>query len=127
MGEAKRKAQRQAGRAAEIEREHEQFRCEMTEMANQHHEAMQGMTEREAADYVKGVIGSATIVYGVYQDAEAPNGVGLHIIKGKREMQVGVASRETIQVRVAAIPCIELEQAIAAEQVYGDGQLRNDS
>jgi hypothetical protein len=104
----------------------ERLEREMTGIANDHLTTMQGMTEREASDYVKKIIANATIVFGVYRDAEAPNGVGMHVIKGKRELQVSIASGETIEIRTDAVPCIELEQVIAAEQVYGDGQLKSD-
>ena len=99
----------------------------MTVRANERHEDMRGMTALEAWTYVKGVVEGATIVFGVFQDLAAANGVDMHIIKGKRELQVCIASGEPLQARVDAIPCICLEQAIAAEQVIGDGQLRGNS
>jgi hypothetical protein len=100
---------------------------QMVEIANRHQEAMQGMNSRAAGAYVRDAIANAPIMFGVYQDLGEPNGVGMHVIKGKRELQVSVASNETIQTRIDAVPCIELEQAIAAEQVLGDGKIRNDS
>jgi deoxyribodipyrimidine photolyase-like uncharacterized protein len=96
---------------------------EATEKANQHHEVMQGMTEREAAEYVKRVIANAPLVFGVYQDAESPIGVGMYVIKGKRELQASIAAGLPIQIEVNAIHCIEREQAIAAAEAYGDGQM----
>ena len=91
---------------------------EATEIANQHHETMLGMTEREAADYVKRVIADAPLVFGVYQDAGSPNGVGMYVIKGKTELLASVAAGLPIQIEVNAIPCIEREQAIAAARKY---------
>jgi hypothetical protein len=99
---------------------------EATEIANQHHEVMLGMTERDAADYVKRVIADAPPVFGVYQDAGSPNGVGMYVIKGKRELLASVAAGLPIQILVNAIPCIEREQAMAAAEVYGDGQIKSD-
>ena len=76
---------------------------EATEIANQHHEVMLGMTERDAADYVKRVIADAPLVFGVYQDAGSPNGVGMYVIKGKRELLASVAAGLPIQILVNAI------------------------
>ena len=95
-----------------------------TEIANQHHDVMQGMTERATADYVKRVIADAPLVFGVYQDAESPNGVGMYIIKGKRELQASIAAG--LPILVNAIPCIDREQAIAAAEAHGDGQIKSD-
>jgi hypothetical protein len=95
--------------------------------ANWHRRAMQGMSERDAGDYVKRTIDAATIVFGVYADAGSPNGVGLHIIKGKRELQVVIASSRPDQFLIDAIPCIKRAQAMAAAEVWGDGQIKSDS
>ena len=77
---------------------------EATEIANQHHEVMLGMTERDAADYVKRVIADAPLVFGVYQDAGSPNGVGMYVIKGKRELLASVAAGLPIQIRSTPSP-----------------------
>jgi hypothetical protein len=63
---------------------------------------------------VKTVIDAATIVFGTYPDAGSPDGMGMYIIKGKREL----ASGRSDQFPTTAIPCLELELAIAAEKNY---------
>jgi hypothetical protein len=87
---------------------------------------MEGMTGGEALNYVKCIIDAATIVYGVYPDVASPNGVGLHIIKSLRELQVVIASGKADLFKIDAISCIELEQAVAAAKVLGDGQVKSD-
>lgn len=101
-----------------------QFQRQMTEIANVHQIAMRGMNGQAALAYVKNIIDNATIVFGVYQDAASLNAVGMHVIKGVRELQAVVTSGKTEQLDAAAIPCIDLEQAIAAEQKLGDGLLK---
>jgi hypothetical protein len=82
----------------------EVLRRAATEIANQHREVMQGMTGREAADYVKRVIADASVMFGVYQDAGSHNGVGMYVIKGKRELQASIAAGLPIQIEVNAGP-----------------------
>jgi hypothetical protein len=104
----------------------EELLRQMTDVANRHQEAMRGMSEREAGTYVKRTIGAATIVVGIFADAGSPNGVGMHVIKGSRELQVVIASGQPDQFLIDAIPCVELEQAIAAAEVWGDGQIKSN-
>jgi len=104
----------------------EDFLRQLTDKANAHQEAMQDMTGGEAAEYVKGIIDNSTLVFGVFPDAKAPNGVSFHVIKGIREVQVVDASGKADQFSTDAVPCIELEQAIAAEEMWGDGQLKSN-
>jgi hypothetical protein len=110
----------------EFEAFEQTFEDAMADIANKHIAEMQGMTEREAASYVKNIIDTATIAVGVYPDADEFNGIGLHIIKGNREMQVLVASEEAGKFLIDAIPCTELEQAVAAAEAFGDGKIKSD-
>jgi hypothetical protein len=104
------------------------MRRRMTDLANEHAKEMQGMTDKEALQFVKRVINDAEVVWGVYQDATQPNGVGLHIIKGRRALSTISKSEQFVgkgfsfEMRFSAIRCDCLEQAIATEQVLGDGQ-----
>jgi len=94
----------------------------MIRAADLHYEVMEGMSDDEVGAYVKSVIDAATIVFGTYPDAGSPDGVGLHIIKGKREL----ASGRSDQFPTTAIPCLELELAVAAEKMFGDGARPGD-
>ena len=104
------------------------MRRRMTDVANEHTKEMRGMTEKEALQFVNRVIDDAEIVWGVYQDATQPNGVGLHIIKGRRALSTIIESGQFVgkgfafEMRMSAVPCNGLEQAVATEQVLGDGK-----
>jgi hypothetical protein len=104
----------------------EDFKRLMVDKANKHREAMEmeDMSGRQAMQYVEGIVDGAMIVFGVFPDAESPDGVGMHIIKGSRELQSVMASGRAKVVAIDAVPCIQLEQSIAAEQVLGDGKYK---
>jgi hypothetical protein len=72
----------------------------MLSLADRHYEAMEGMSDGEVVAYAKTVIDAATIVFGTYPDAGSPDGVGMYIIKGKREL----ASGRSDQCPTTAIP-----------------------
>ena len=91
------------------------------EIAEDHRRAMQGMSEHDALSYAHEQIENAPITVGVYPDQNEPDGVGLHLIKGRRELHALLANGGEQEYRVAAIPCVSLGQAVAAEHVLGDG------
>jgi hypothetical protein len=101
-------------------RDHADFTCMMIELANQRQLAMRGMSRRAAFRYVETIVADAEVVIGVWQDPSEPNGVGLHVIKGLRHLMTATASGEPARVSVEALPCIDREQAVAAEQRFGD-------
>jgi len=98
------------------------FKRLMVDKANTHREAMEDMSGKQAMQYVEGIVEGAVIVFGVFPDAESPDGVGMHIIKGLRELQSAMASGRAKAFAIDAVPCMQLEQARAAEQVLGDGK-----
>jgi hypothetical protein len=89
------------------------------EQANKQQVAMRGMTSKERFQHVKAILAENDVVVGVFQEPTVPYGVGTSLIKGEetleRIMKSGVAER----LRVNAIPCIDLEQAVAARKVLG--------
>jgi hypothetical protein len=94
---------------------------ELSDIANQHLAAMEGMTDREAYDYVKRLADASVIVLGVYPDASSSEGVDIYPIKGLRELETAAASLFSSRIRFEAIPCVDLEQAVAGEEMFGDG------
>jgi hypothetical protein len=100
----------------------EDLKRAMIDEANERTAEMRGMTSKQKGAYVRGVIENANLVYGVYQDAAAPDGVGMYIIKGRRELEASVASRKTVQLLTTAVACDCLERAVAAARVFGDGK-----
>jgi hypothetical protein len=101
-------------------RDHADFTRMMIALANQRQLAMCGMSRRAAFRYVESIVADAEVVIGVWQDPREPNGVGLHVIKGLRHLMTAAASGEPARVSVEAVPCIDREQAVAAEQRFGD-------
>jgi len=99
----------------------ETMKKQMTDKAHAHHEAMQGMSEKAAFRYIKNIITNADVMVGIRQDFAEPNGVGLHVIKGQRALAGIVASGEAERLRWEAVPCTEVEQAIATQNILGDG------
>ena len=71
--------------------------------------------------------GEAAIAFGVYPNAGAPHGMGLYVIKGGRYLQSIIMSGQQDRFPIDAIPCDNLEQAIAAEEAFGDEHIGNDN
>ena len=90
----------------------------MIALANQRQLAIRGMSKRTAFRYVETIVADAEVVIGVWQDPSEPNGVGLHVIKGLWHLITATASSEPPRVRVDAVPYIDREQAVAAEQRF---------
>jgi hypothetical protein len=96
------------------------LKARMVECANAHTEAMQGMNTTEALDYVRAVIDSNEVVFGVYPNASEPDGVGMRPIKGIADIWDVADSHSPERFLMNAVPCIEEAQAIAAARVLGD-------
>ena len=92
----------------------------MIALANQRQLAIRGMSKRAAFRYVETIVADAEVVIGVWQDPSEPNGVGLHVIKGLRHLMSATVSVEPPRVRVDAVPCVDRDQAVAAEQRFDD-------
>jgi hypothetical protein len=60
-----------------------EFKQRAVEMANRHHAAMQGMTKKQAMQFVKEILAENELVVAVWQDPDEPDGVGMLLIKGK--------------------------------------------
>jgi hypothetical protein len=88
-------------------------------MANKHQAAMATMPERERMDYVRKVVDEADLVWGVWQDGADP---AMDVIKGKHALADVLASGQSRQMRIDAIPCINYEQMVAARWMLGDGR-----
>ena len=96
------------------------FKARMVDLANAHAEAMRGMTPEATFDYVEDIVESSEVVFGLWHDDNEPNGIGMYVIKGSREMQAATVEKQDVKFRTDAVPCVSLEQAIAAKQMFGD-------
>ena len=98
----------------------EAFKTSLKEQYLARMEEMAGMSGRECMGIIKNIIAANDIVIGVWPDSAEPSGIGFHCIKGVNSLREIVASDKAETLALAVVPCIELEQAIAAQQVFGD-------
>jgi hypothetical protein len=92
----------------------EAFVRRLVEMANANDAGMDG-TMRP----VQELVAAHELVFGVWQDAVEPNGVGLLIVKGANRLRDISATGNTASCRITAIKCGSFEQAEALRQHVG--------
>ena len=63
---------------------------------------------------LKQFIDGAELIFAVYPDNDSSNGIGTLVLKGER-----FASGASVSVRVSAVSCVNLEQAVAADDLFG--------
>jgi hypothetical protein len=93
----------------------------IVDMAKAQTEAMRGMDPKAAFRHVRKIIDDNDVVFGVFQDHDSANGVGVKIIKGLPLVEAVATGGVTEMYRMAAVPCISPEQAFAVAEVLGDG------
>lgn len=74
---------------------------------------------------VKAILAAADLVFGLWQDAAEPGGVGTLLIKGDRALRTIVASNKASAMSMAAIPCTCFEQAVALKRTFGEPEAHN--
>ena len=93
----------------------------LVQMANNNADAMK---ERRNAngdlDSVREMLATCDLVYGVWQDANAPYGVDCLIIKGDPALHSVIDSGRSADLRMTALRCRNAEEAEAFRQVMGD-------
>ena len=92
-----------------------QIKRNMVEFVNDHFPEFS-----DSAFLIRKILDDNDVVFGLWQDASEPDGVGMNVIKGKNLIREVVASRKAAKVRIAAVPCKSAEHALATEQVCGD-------
>jgi hypothetical protein len=88
---------------------------EMVRKANEHHHSIN-------IEEIKEIIHEYDVVFGVYQDYDKAGGVGLQIIKGRPLLETCAMAPSSLLVRIEAIRCIDVEQAVAMSNAFGDGR-----
>ena len=73
----------------------------------------------ERSRHVMDLVAECDMVFGVWPDPDAPDGVGLAIVKGEDMMPPLVGFETEREVKVAAIPCACREIAAAARDAWG--------
>ena len=97
----------------------------MLEMANATRAILDGSTSQ-----IEKIIREHDLGVGVFQDVKSDDGVGFHVIKGRKRLQAIAAKAPEgstpiigpsgAKLRVTAVPCVELEQAIVVQRMWGD-------
>jgi hypothetical protein len=72
------------------------------------------------SDIMRKLIKDAALVIGVYPDRTQTCGVGLHIIKGHRQLKTVAAERKGKSTRLECLPCRSLEEAMTMQMVFGE-------
>ena len=71
-------------------------------------------------EMVEEIVEGAEIVFAVWQDRSARDGVGYMMVKGRAIARQAVAVKKSVSTRIAAIPCQNAEQAEALLQEFGE-------
>jgi hypothetical protein len=96
------------------------FVRKLVDMANAVGAGLDETDPRASVEVVAKIVGAADVVFGVWQDDDEPNGVGLHCIKGIERIAEIAHSGHAGELKLAAVPCTSVEQAIAAERRFGN-------
>jgi len=92
----------------------------IVEMANRFQEELIKVPADQRWQMVKQNVTDSDLVFAVWQERTAKNGVGYEIIKGQALLRKIFRSKKTQSICVAAIPCIEKAQAKAVLMVAGE-------
>jgi hypothetical protein len=88
----------------------------LVEIANKNAELNDGTTGP-----IKRIVADNDVVFAIWQDHSAPYGVNMLPIKGTQRLLEGTRYQIAITPRTSAIPVDNIEMAIAARDVLGDG------
>jgi hypothetical protein len=72
---------------------------------------------------LKAIIAENDVVLGIFNDDEDPRGWGHVIIKGEQALSESARTKTTVELKMAAIPCQEADEALAMRQVFDAGGL----
>jgi hypothetical protein len=89
-------------------------------LANVHVDAMHGMDQREAWQYVKQIVTGNDFVFALWRDTAKPGSVGVLMVKGVHRMFQDIANDVASQGDLTAIPCANREQAVFLKSKLGD-------
>jgi hypothetical protein len=103
------------GKPAQSAVERMRFVRNLVDLANRNEANMDGTMEP-----VERIVAAGDVVFAVWQDPEEENGVGSLVVKGAKLLKEIVASQNPQAIRIDAVKCTCVEQAIAFRQVLGD-------
>ena len=82
--------------------------------------AMKNLETVHDTKALRRLIDDNDLVFGVWNDPEAPHGVGHHIIKGEGGLDVIMYTKTAHRLDVTAVACRDIEEAEAMRQEFGD-------
>ena len=105
----------------------ERFHEKMVALANVVHSDLVALPDDRARyEPIKQIIDSAEVVFAVWTDRFAQDGVGHMLVKGQAIARQAVADKKmAVSTRVAAIPCNSAEQAEALLHELGERDSRH--
>ena len=89
-------------------------------LANVHVDAMHGMDQREAWQYVKHIVTGNDFVFALWRDTAKPGSIGVLMVKGAHRMLQDMANDIPSQGDLTAVPCASRKAAIFVKQQLGD-------
>ncbi|KQZ00828.1 hypothetical protein ASD45_08140 [Pseudolabrys sp. Root1462] len=72
------------------------------------------------AEALRKAIEAHDIVFALYPDSSSARGFDTYLIKGK-PLVPGASQEDLARLPTTAVPCADLEEAIALERAFGDG------
>ena len=100
------------------------FYAAVADMAERLRHTIIGLIAEERLGYVQRLVAESEIVFCVWPDPSSRGGFGFRLIKGWRHLPAIAASTMPNEMTTSAIPCVGGEQALAAEGVWGDPDIR---
>lgn len=88
-------------------------------------EAVVETAERKDFDAMRELIDRADVVYGIFEDPDAEDEAGLHIIKGHRTLMTIASQQKARAVRTACISCRNREEAVELQRTIGEPDALN--
>jgi len=91
----------------------------LAEMAEELRRTIVALADEDRLPHLQHRVSNSAIVFGVWPEPDQPGGFGFHLIKGRGHLAL-ISGELPDETTTAAIPCVGLEQAMAAETVWGD-------
>jgi hypothetical protein len=95
-----------------------EFLRELVNIAEINNAEMDGTMEP-----IKRIVADAEVVFAIWPDLEQREGIGLLIVKGEKLLEKVSVSGRAQTIKIEAINCVSVEQAVALKQMLGDRDL----
>jgi hypothetical protein len=99
---------------------------DIVELANEFgQELAQAASDEQRYEMVMRQVAGSDVVYAVWNDPDAEDGVGFLLIKGQQRLRELIADGKNPVARFAGIPCVEAGQALALLNHAGEQDSRH--